>query len=66
MPASDGIEGLQLFDHHLYRPHQALQLPGGDGVHRSHQHSQAMALGLTERLWPFQEVLTSRVPITPS
>jgi hypothetical protein len=36
-----------------------------DGVHRSHQRSPAMALGLTEHLWPFQEVLTSRVPIHP-
>ena len=37
-----------------------------DGVHRSHQLAPVIALGLTEHLWSFQEVLTSRVSITPS
>jgi hypothetical protein len=61
----DGLVGLQLFDHTFHRAHQALRLLGGDGVHRYHQRSPAMALGLTDHLWSFQELLTSRVPITP-
>jgi hypothetical protein len=65
MPAFDALIGLQLFDHNFQRAHQALRLPGGDGVHRYHRRSPAMALGLTEHLWSFQEVLISRLPITP-
>ena len=59
----DALVGLQLFDHHFHRPHRALRLP--DGVRRYHHRSPAMALGLTDHLWSFQELLTSRVPITP-
>ena len=61
----DALVGLQLFDHHFHRAHQALRLPGGDGVRRYQRRSPAMALGLTDHLWSFQELLTSRVPITP-
>jgi len=62
----DALIGLQLFDHNFQRAHQALRLPGGDGVHRYHRRSPAMALGLTEHLWSFQALLTSRLPITPA
>ncbi len=61
----DALVGLQLFDHHFHRAHQALRLPGGDGVRRYHHRSPAMALGLTDHLWSFKELLTSRAPITP-
>ena len=61
----DALVGLQLFDHNFHRAHRALRLPGGDGVRRYHQRSPAMALGLTDHLWSFQELLTSPVPITP-
>ena len=61
----DALVGLQLFDHNFHRAHQALRLPAGDGVHRYRQRSPAMALGLTDHLWSLQELLTSRVPITP-
>ena len=61
----DALVGLQLFDHNFHRAHQALRLPGGDGVRRYQRRSPAMALGLTDHLWSFQELLTSRVPITP-
>ncbi len=61
----DALVGLQLFDHTFHRAHQALRLPAGDGVRRYHHRSPAMALGLTDHLWSFQELLTSRVPITP-
>ena len=61
----DALVGLQLFDHNFHRAHQALRLPGADGVRRYHHRSPAMALGLTDHRWSFQELLTSRVPITP-
>jgi len=61
----DALVTLQLFDHHFHRPQRALRLPFEDGVHRYRQRSPAMALGLTDHLWSFQELLTSRVPITP-
>src|SRR5438105_8305624 len=38
---------------------QALRLPCADGVRRYHHRSPAMALGLTDHLWSFQELLTS-------
>jgi len=61
----DGLVGLQLFDHNFHRAHLALRLPGGDDLHRYHHWSPAMALGLTDHLWTFHELLTTRVPITP-
>jgi hypothetical protein len=61
----DALVGLQLFDHNFHRTHRALRLPAGEGVHRSHHRSPAMALGLTEHRWSFQELLTTRVSITP-
>ncbi len=62
----DALVRLQLFDHNFRRAHQALRLPFEDGVRRYRPRSPAMVLGLTDHLWSFQELLTSRVPITPS
>src|SRR6266852_5743163 len=61
----DALVGLQIFDHNFHRAHRALCLPLGDGVHRYHQQSPAMALGLTDHLWSLQDLLTARIPITP-
>jgi hypothetical protein len=61
----DALVGLQLFDHNFQRAQQALRQPAGEGVRRYHHRSPAMALGLTDHLWSFQELLTTRVPITP-
>ncbi len=61
----DALVGLQLFDHHFHRSHKALRLPADDGRHCYHQRSPAMTLGLTDHLWSFQELLTTRIPITP-
>ena len=61
----DALVGLQVFDHNFQRAHLALRLPAADGVRRYHQRSPAMALGLTDHRWSFQELLTTRVPVTP-
>ena len=61
----DALVGLQLFDHNFHRAHRALRLPLADGVYRYHQRSPAMALGLTDHRWSFQELLTTRIPVTP-
>jgi len=62
----DALVGLQLFDHNFHRAHRALRLPLGDnGVHRYRHRSPAMALGVTDHLWSFQDLLISRIPITP-
>jgi hypothetical protein len=60
----DALVSLQLFDHNFHRPHQALRLPFEQGVRRYRQQSPAMALGLTDHLWSFQGLLTSRIPTT--
>jgi len=63
----DALVGLQIFDHNFHRSHQALRQPLAvpDGLHRYQYRSPAMALGLTDHLWSFQELLTTRLPITP-
>ncbi|HEX4208216.1 MAG TPA: hypothetical protein VHZ51_29235 [Ktedonobacteraceae bacterium] len=61
----DALVGLQLFDHNFHRAHQTLRLPCEEGGRRYRQQSPAMALELTDHLWSFQELLTSRVPLTP-
>jgi hypothetical protein len=61
----DALLDLQLFDHNFHRPHRALRLPRVDGARRYQQRSPAMALGLTDHLWSFQALLTTRIPITP-
>jgi hypothetical protein len=62
----DALVGLQIFDHNFHRAHYALRLPLQivDGVHRYHHRSPAMALGVTDHLWSFQDLLTTRLPIT--
>jgi len=61
----DALVGLQLFDHNFHRNHQALRLPCEGEGRRYRQQSPAIALGLTDHFWSFQELLTSRVPTTP-
>jgi hypothetical protein len=61
----DALVGLQLFDHNFHRAHRALRLPVADGRRRYHHRSPAMALGLTDHCWSFQDLLTTRIPITP-
>lgn len=61
----DALLGLQLFDHNFHRPHLALRLLSATGERRYQRRSPAMALGITDHLWSFQEVLTSRVLVTP-
>jgi hypothetical protein len=63
----DSLVGLQIFEHNFARAHPALRLALclSDGPHRYQQRSPALLLGLTDHLWSFQELLTSRLPITP-
>jgi hypothetical protein len=61
----DALVGLQLFDHNFHRAHLALRQPFEEGIRRYRQRSPAMALGLTDHLWSFQELLTTRISITP-
>jgi hypothetical protein len=61
----DALVGLQLFDHNFHRAHRALRLPVADDARRYHHRSPAMALDLTDHRWSFQELLTSRIAITP-
>ncbi len=61
----DALVGLQLFDHNFQRTHRALRQPAPDGAHHYHHRSPAMALGVTDHLWSFVELLTTRILITP-
>src|SRR5260221_12582613 len=61
----DALLNLQLFDHNFHRPHRAFGLLLLDGARHYQQQSPVMALRLTDHLWSFQELLTTRIPITP-
>jgi hypothetical protein len=61
----DALVGLQLFDHNFQRAHRALRLPLANGPRRYQHRSPAMALGLTDHRWSFQELLTTPIPLTP-
>jgi hypothetical protein len=61
----DALVNLQIFDHNFHRAHRALRLPIGGQRPRYHRRSPAMARGLTDHPWSFQDLLTSRIPITP-
>jgi hypothetical protein len=63
----DALVRLQIFDHNCCRTHRALRLPLGipDGMHRYQYRSPALALGVTDHLWSFQDLLTTHIPITP-
>lgn len=61
----DALLDLQLFDHNFHRSHRALRLPLTHGTRRYQHRSPAMMLGLTDHCWSFQELLTTRIPITP-
>jgi hypothetical protein len=62
----DALIGLQIFDHNFHRSHLALRLPLYElaGVPRYIHRSPAMALELTDHLWSFQDLLTTRLTIT--
>src|SRR2546421_6002645 len=61
----DALVDLQLFDHNFQRAHRALRLPVAESMPRYHHRSPAVALGLPDHRWSFQELLTTRLPITP-
>ena len=61
----DALVTLQLFDHNFHRAQRVLRLPLEEGLYRYHHRSPAMALGLTDHLWSFQDLLTTQIPVTP-
>jgi IS1 family transposase len=56
----DALFSLALFEHNWLRPHRALRRPLSQPVagRRYEQRSPAMALGLTDHLWSWQEFLS--------
>jgi hypothetical protein len=61
----DALLALQLFDHNFHRAHPALRRLQPCGRRRYEQRSPALALGLTDHLWSFEELLTVPLPLTP-
>ena len=59
----DALFSLVLFEHNWLRPHIALRvpLPEPQDGRRYHQRTPAMALGLTDHPWSWQEFLLFRV-----
>lgn len=54
---------LSLFEHNWLRPHRALREGPMEGLQprRYHQRTPAMAIGLTDHVWSWQEFLTHRI-----
>jgi len=63
-PTWDAALGLALFAHNWLRPHPALQRPSATPARRYERRTPAMALGLADHRWSWQEFLTHLVPIT--
>ncbi len=61
----DALLLLQCFEHNWVRSHPALHAPSTDPARRYQQRSPAMVLGLTDHIWSWQELLTTRRTITP-
>jgi hypothetical protein len=63
LPTWIALVGLCLFEHDWLKPHPALRQKADGLPHgrRYHQRSPAMAMGLTERVWSWDELLTRRV-----
>ncbi|MGC9084455.1 MAG: hypothetical protein ACP5ME_14935, partial [Anaerolineae bacterium] len=59
----DALVVLCLFEHNWIRPHPALRekAEGLPGRRRYQQRSPAMAMGLTDHIWTWEEFLTLRV-----
>jgi hypothetical protein len=63
-PTWDAAVGLALFAHNWLRPHPALRQPATVPGRRYDRRTPAMALGLTDHRWSWQEFLTTPVHAT--
>jgi len=59
----EAVVGLGVFEHNWLRPHTALreEAPGLPPGHRYRKRTPAMAIGLTDHPWRWDEFLTQRV-----
>lgn len=59
----DALVGLSLFEHNWLRPHVALRVEAGDRPKgwMYKKRSPAMAIGLTDHVWGWSELLTRRI-----
>jgi hypothetical protein len=62
----DALVHLQIFDHNFQRSQSALRQPLAvpESFHRYQHRTPAMALGIADHLWSFDELLSTRLPIT--
>jgi hypothetical protein len=60
----DAAVTLALFEHNWLRPHPALRQPAPDLPYgqRYRRRTPAMAIGLTDHVWSWEEFLTYRIP----
>lgn len=61
----DALLLLQCFEHNWVRPHPAVRVPSAEPGQRYQRRSPAMALGLIDHIWSWEQWLTFRCPITP-
>ena len=61
----DALLGLHVFEQNWLREHPALREPEADGGQRYRRRSLAMALGLADHIWSWEESLTRPVPVSP-
>lgn len=58
------IVGLALFAHNWLWPHAALRQPSAEPDRRYTRRTPAMALGLTDRCWSWEQILTTPKPVS--
>ena len=57
----DALVILCLFEHNWLRPHRALR-EAGKGLPEGRRYRPAMAIGLTDHIWTWEEFLTLSIP----
>ena len=61
----DALLGLHVFERNWLCPHLALREPEAAGGRRYRRRCPAMALGLTDHVWSWQEFFTTSVHVSP-
>lgn len=60
----DALFGLAVFEHNWLHPHSALRQPSTAPGGYYERRTPAMAMGLTDHSWSWEEFLTTKVPVS--
>jgi IS1 family transposase len=64
VPTWDALFGMAIFEHDWLRPHPALSQPSTTPGRRYERRTPAMAIGLSDHRWSWQEFLTTKASVS--